>query len=74
MATGQAVNDFIPIDNYRLQYMTIDDIIHQIKEHGQGALLAKLDLEDAFKHINGIIWLLDSIMARPFVRMFRFCN
>ena len=48
---GQAVNDFIPIENYRLQYMTIDYIIHRIKNHRQGILLANLDLEDAFKHI-----------------------
>ena len=27
------VNDFISIDNCTIQYVTIDDIINQIKEH-----------------------------------------
>ena len=34
-----------------LTYMSIDDLAHQIQQHGQGTLLAKLDLESAFSHI-----------------------
>jgi hypothetical protein len=31
--------------------MSVDDIVQRIQRHGQGTLLAKLDLADAFHHI-----------------------
>ena len=32
--------------------MTVDGVVDKVLANGKGALLAKLDLEDAFKHIN----------------------
>ena len=48
---GSSINDFINIDNYRLQYLSMDDVVAKIKKSGQYTLLSKIDLEDAFKSI-----------------------
>lgn len=47
--TGSSVNDGIPKDLFSLQYVTIDDAISMIMRVGKGALLAKLDLRNAFR-------------------------
>ena len=48
---GKSVNDHIPSDKFSLTYMTIDDVVYALQQYGQGALMAKLDLESAFSHI-----------------------
>ena len=48
---GSSINSFIDIDQFRVQYLSFDDVVNNIQQLGQGTLLAKLDLEDAFKHI-----------------------
>ena len=48
---GSSVNDGIQDENCHVQYMTVDDVVHQLHSLGRGALVAKLDLKDAFHHI-----------------------
>ena len=48
---GLSVNDHISSELFSLQYMSVDDVANIIKDIGRGALLAKLDLSDAFHHI-----------------------
>jgi len=66
---GQSVNDHINPEEYRLHYMSIDDVVAVIQIYGRGAQLAKLDLADAFHHIRvrqedwellGTTWTSDS--------------
>ena len=47
---GQSVNDGISID-CSMNYINIDTIAQLVKANGQNSLMAKLDLEDAYKHI-----------------------
>ena len=49
---GKSINDYISSEDYSLQYISIDDIMHRIQLYGSHALIAKLDLADAFRHIN----------------------
>ena len=48
---GDSVNDHIDPDLYCCIYASFDQAVSLIKKHGVGALMAKLDLADAFKHI-----------------------
>lgn len=48
---GQSVNDFIAREDFTLSYITVDEIVHNIKESGGNSLIAKIDLADAFKQI-----------------------
>ena len=48
---GSSVNDHIPHELCTVQYQTIDNAISAIKEIGVGALLAKTDLENAYKQV-----------------------
>ena len=48
---GMAINDFISKDDFRIKYLTLDEVITSIVERGRHTLLAKLDLEAAFHHI-----------------------
>ena len=45
-----SVNDHINID-CSLHYVTVDTAVSMVKKYGQGALMARLDIEDAFKNI-----------------------
>lgn len=63
--TNQSINDYIDPTTYSLQYSTIDDAIKICHEVGKGALLAKVDLKNAFRlcpvrpddwHLLGICW------------------
>ena len=47
---GHSVNDFITED-CSLEYINMDTIAKLVKQSGTGSLLAKLDLEDAYKHM-----------------------
>ena len=48
---GDSVNDHIDPDLYRCIYASFDQAVSLVKKHGMGALMAKLDLANAFKHI-----------------------
>ena len=47
---GQSINYHIDIDEYRIHYMSLDDVVTKV-QLGQNALLAKLNLESAFQYI-----------------------
>ena len=44
-----SINSFIDKDNFSLQYVTIDRVIHAILKLGQDCFLAKTDIEAAFR-------------------------
>jgi hypothetical protein len=46
-----SINDYIPKDQFTLQYIKFDDIVCKVKECGYLSYMAKIDLEAAFKHI-----------------------
>ena len=48
---AHSVNDGIPKEPFPCTYDTLDRAISQLKLNGQGALMSKLDLSDAFRHI-----------------------
>ena len=48
---GDSVNDHIDPDLYCCVYASFDQAVSLVKRQGVGALMAKLDLADAFKHI-----------------------
>ena len=45
---GTSINDFIDSNTYTLSYCTVDDAYTIINKLGQGALLSKIDLKNAF--------------------------
>ena len=47
----QSVNDGIPRELCSMRYVTIDDAVEKILSVGQGCLLAKLDVEHAYRNI-----------------------
>jgi hypothetical protein len=49
---GLAVNTFIPGDACSVKYVTVDDAVQLVKTRGRGALMAKLDLKDAYKQVG----------------------
>ena len=48
---GTSVNDGIDGDQFRLAYITVDDIIKHVVRHGKGALVYKVDVKHAFRNI-----------------------
>lgn len=61
----KSLNDLTDKEKFSLQYVTIDHAIDIIKKKGQGSLLCKTDISDAFKLIpihhslrpfHGIAW------------------
>ena len=62
---GSSINDGIPKEMCSLRYVSVDDIIPKLLQLGQGALMAKLDIESAYRivpvhpedrHLLGIRW------------------
>ena len=49
--TGSSINEFIDSEHTSVQYETIDHIVQCIAQHGRGALIAKADIESAFRII-----------------------
>ena len=47
---GASINEGIDLD-CSVQYITVDTVVRHVKKCGPGALMAKIDLEDAYKHI-----------------------
>lgn len=63
--TGNSVNDGISKDKYSVQYMQVEDIINAIMELGRGTLIAKFDIQNAYRiipihpddrHLLGMKW------------------
>lgn len=48
---GHSVNDGIDPEEYSLQYIRIDDIIMMCSKLGRGAMLAKFDIESAYRNV-----------------------
>ena len=48
---GSSVNDGIDPQDFTLQYITVDRIIQMVAQHGPGALMAKFDVEAAYRNI-----------------------
>ena len=48
---GGSINSFIPKDEFTLQYIKFDEIVAAVRSCGQSCVMAKVDLESAFKHI-----------------------
>ena len=48
---GHSINDSIPKDLYTCTYDSLDQAISHLKHLNKGALMSKLDLSDAFRHV-----------------------
>jgi hypothetical protein len=48
---GNSVNDGIPDTEAKIRYESFESALRLIRSFGRGTLLAKLDLQDAFRHI-----------------------
>ena len=48
---GARVNDGINPDEFALHYTTVDQVIRMVSQFGQGALMAKFDVEAAYRNI-----------------------
>ena len=46
-----SINANIPIEDYTLQYITIDNAIHLLLSLGKGAFMSKTDIQSAFRII-----------------------
>ena len=44
-------NDSIPEEPFSLQYMKVDDAISRIMSYGEGALMAKFDVESMYPNV-----------------------
>lgn len=62
---GDSINNFISHDDSTVQYETIDDVIRLVQKFGKGALMAKIDIKNAFRilpmhpddfHLLGFHW------------------
>lgn len=49
---GFSVNEGINPNDYPLQYIRVDDIIKMVSKFGQGALIAKFDVESAYCNLD----------------------
>jgi hypothetical protein len=47
----RGVNAFIPTDLCSVSYISVDDAVREVKLRGRGALMSKIDLQDAYKSI-----------------------
>ena len=48
---GSSVNDKISPDEFTMEYIHLDHIIRMVSQHGPGALMAKFDVEAAYRNI-----------------------
>lgn len=62
---NHSVNSNIPKENSAVQYDSIDEVVSLVRTFGRGCLMAKTDIEDAFRiipihpsdyHLLGFIW------------------
>ena len=48
---GASVNDGIDLHEFTLHYITVDQVIRQVSRLGPGALMAKFDMEAAYRNV-----------------------
>ena len=48
---GYSVNDGISADEFSMHYIKLDQIIHMVAKHGPGAMMAKFDVEAAYRNV-----------------------
>ena len=48
---GSSVNDGISADEFSMHYIKVDQIIRMVAKYGPGALMAKFDVETAYRNI-----------------------
>lgn len=48
---GASVNDGINPDEFSLHYITVDKVIRLVSQFGRGALMAKFDVESAYRNV-----------------------
>ena len=48
---GASVNDGIRADEFTLHYITVDQNIRSVSRLGRGALMAKFDVESAYRNV-----------------------
>ena len=48
---GQSVNDYISAEDSSVQYISFDYVVQKVLNYGAGAMMAKLDILDTYKHI-----------------------
>lgn len=48
---GSSVNDGINPDKFSMHYIKLDQIISMVAKHGTGAMMAKFDVEAAYRNI-----------------------
>ena len=48
---GASVNDGINPDEFSLHYITVDKVISLVSQFGRGALMAKFDVESAYRNV-----------------------
>ena len=48
---GASVNDGINPDEFTLHYISVDQVIRMVSQFGKGALMAKFDVEAAYRNI-----------------------
>ena len=48
---GASVNEGINPDDFSLQYVRVDEIISMVGKYGRGALMAKFDVEAAYRNV-----------------------
>ena len=49
---GSSVNDGINPEDFTLHYITVDQVIHLVSQFGGGALMAKFDVESAYRNVT----------------------
>ena len=49
---GYSVNDGISADAFSMHYIKLDQIIRMVAKHGRGALMAKFDVEAAYRNVT----------------------
>ena len=64
--SGSSINDYISKEEFTLTYSSVDDAVRILSNLGRGALMAKADIQAAFRNIPvrqedwdrfGIHWL-----------------
>lgn len=48
---GRSVNDGIEPELCSLQYLRVDEVVRQVMVRGQGTLMAKMDIESAYRNV-----------------------
>ncbi|CAH3182095.1 unnamed protein product, partial [Porites lobata] len=66
--SSESLNACIPIEDFTLQYIRIDDAISLVLEHGPGCFMTKTDIQSAFRIIplsESLEWLVKHYLKIP---------